>query len=80
MQSWILLLVVVAACGDDGVDEPDTSARTAHCERARDHLVDLRLAGSEALGKIELEKHRVALTSALSTQFMENCMSCAPRS
>lgn len=73
MRKWFLITAFVAACGGGSDDEPDTSGRTEQCERARDHLVDLRLAGSEALGKIELEKHRVALTNALGTQFMDTC-------
>jgi hypothetical protein len=72
MQRWILFAAFVAACSGGG-DEPDTEARTAQCERAREHVIDLRLAGAEALGTIELEKHRAALTTALGSQFMDNC-------
>lgn len=73
MRKWILITAFVAACSGGGSDESDTTARTEQCERARDHLVDLRLAGTEALGKIEIEKHRAILTSALGTQFLDNC-------
>lgn len=72
MRKWILVAAIVAACGG-GDDEPDTAGRTDDCRRARDHLVDLRLAGSEALGKIEIEKHREILTQALGAQFIETC-------
>jgi len=35
--------------------------------------VDLRLAGTEALGTNEQEKHRTVLVAALGTQFMDGC-------
>ena len=72
MRNWILIAAFVTAC-DGGDDSPDTSARTEQCERARDHLVDVRLSGLQSLGTIEIEKHRVILTDALSTQFIDTC-------
>ena len=73
MRVWLLLTALLAGCGDDASDKDAETARAEDCRRVRDHLVDLRLAGSAALGKIELEKHRAALVTALGTQFMDSC-------
>lgn len=73
MQRWFMFAVLVMGCGDDVVEQDAVGTRVAECTRVSAHLVDLRLMGSEALGTIELEKHRAALASALGTQFVDNC-------
>lgn len=74
MRNWIAITaLLVAACNGD--DESDKAGRTEQCERLRDHLIDVRLAGSESLGTIELEKHRAILTTAMGAQFLETCSS-----
>lgn len=73
MRVWLSLTALITACGDGASDKDAEAVRAEDCQRVRDHLVDLRLAGSEVLGKIEIEKHRAILVSALGTQFLDNC-------
>lgn len=74
MCGWFLLATLVAGCGDVAVVETAESAREEDCQRARDHVVELRLAGTDAFGEIEREKHRDVLIAALGTQFVDSCV------
>ena len=65
--------VVFAACtSSESVDRE-------HCERVRDHLVDLRLVQSQgatdSAGRpVDLEPHRAALKQALGEPFINTCL------
>lgn len=50
-------------------------AKAKRCELARDHLVELRLAGTQA----DAEAHRAAITDALGTRFTEECVATLSR-
>lgn len=73
LSGWLLLATLVAGCGDVVTVETAESARVEDCQRARDHVVELRLAGTDALGATAREQHRAALVAALGTQFVERC-------
>ncbi|HUQ01612.1 MAG TPA: hypothetical protein VM261_03915 [Kofleriaceae bacterium] len=74
LRAASLLLALAAGCGDVATVETAESARVEDCQRARDHVVELRLAGTDALAEIEREKHRAVLVAALGTQFVDSCV------
>ena len=49
--------------------ESSGAAQRSHCERLRDHLVELRLAGVEA----DVESHRATFKQALGDTFIDRC-------
>jgi hypothetical protein len=71
---WMTLLAVLGACGGGGDDGGEASDRSQQCARVRDHLVDLRLAESHGLRKEDLDQHRLALSRAFDSSFLDSCM------
>ncbi|MGE0402089.1 MAG: hypothetical protein AB7T06_35640 [Kofleriaceae bacterium] len=67
MRKILLVLLIVAACGDD--QDLAIQERT-RCEQLRDHLVDLRLADSASTEK---DAHREAMRNALGSNFLDDC-------
>jgi hypothetical protein len=71
MRPIALVLCVLIGCGngDDGGLESADESPTA-CERMRDHVIDLRLAGATG---VDRAAHREALRSALGADFLDRC-------
>lgn len=65
-----VLLWVACASSEEG-----ERAKAKRCELARDHLVDLRLAGTQA----DVQAHRAAITNALGSGFTEQCIATLSR-
>ena len=72
---WMTLFAVFAGCGGD--DGGDVSDRSQQCARVRDHLVELRLAESHGLRKADLDQHRLVLSRAFDSSFLETCTSAS---
>lgn len=60
------LVVTMAACAGSG------ESKSAPCERARDHLVELQLANTSG---IDRAAHRDAMKRALGDHFVSQCTS-----
>lgn len=69
MREALFLLVFVLGCGTEEADSPE-SVPTTRCERLREHLVDLRLAGVESIDK---EAHRKIHIDAMGNEFLTAC-------
>ena len=68
MRKILLVLILVAACGED--QDVAETAELTRCERLRDHLIDLRLAEATNVDK---DAHREAMRNALGTSFLGEC-------
>jgi len=68
-KAWIVLAFAIG-CGSEDTDEIADPARATPCERLREHLVDLRLAGVES---IDREAHREAHIVAMGNDFLAAC-------
>lgn len=73
-ERWSIVVRVLAgallavACSSSSGIEVDRK----HCERLRDHLVDLRL---DSVPKdVDVKAHRAAMKQALGEKFIEGCM------
>lgn len=60
----ILVLVVLGACSSERVVERHD------CERLKEHLIDVRLAGVTD----DVEAHRATLRSAFADDFVDRCL------
>ncbi len=70
MREAVLVLAFVLGCGtEDGDDSPESVPAT-RCQRLREHLVDLRLAGVESIDK---EAHRKIHIDAMGNDFLTAC-------
>jgi hypothetical protein len=61
-------LTLAAGCSED---PPSPQQR---CDELRDHLVNLRLS-DVSTPDVDLAAHRSAMTAALGTRFVDNCVS-----
>lgn len=66
MRKILLVLIVVAACGN----EQDNEVELTPCEQLREHLIDIRLADAVNVDK---ESHREAMRQALGRDFLSRC-------
>lgn len=68
MHRWVLMAgLLVSGCGGDDSNEDIAP----HCERMREHLIELRLADTTA---IDRDAHRAAMQSALGKDFVARCV------
>ncbi len=70
MKETLLVLLFVVGCGTEEADDAPGPAPVTRCERLREHLVDLRLAGVESIDK---EAHRTAHVAAMGSDFLAAC-------
>jgi hypothetical protein len=62
---WLIpILAVLGACSSERVVE------RSDCERLREHLIDVRLAGITT----DVEAHRSTLRSSLREDFVDRCL------
>jgi hypothetical protein len=66
-----LLAAILSACTSSVGEEP---ADSRHCERLRDHLVDLQVADIHIATGIDREAHRRAMAQALGSSFVSSCI------
>jgi hypothetical protein len=64
------LLLAIGMCGTAaaGCTHDETVDRQS-CEKLRDHLIDVRVAGTDP----DAAQHRAAMKTALGDDFVENC-------
>jgi hypothetical protein len=67
MRKILLVLIVVAACGDD---QDDAQVELTRCERLREHLIDVRLATAT---NVDHAAHREVMQAALGSDFLASC-------
>ncbi|MGE0400904.1 MAG: hypothetical protein AB7T06_29605 [Kofleriaceae bacterium] len=67
MRKILLVLIIVAACGDNQDVSPRELTR---CEQLREHLIDLRLATAT---NVDQDAHREVMRGALGTSFLDEC-------
>lgn len=68
----VVATLVFVACASS---EEGERTKAKRCELARDHLVELRLAGTQA----DKQAHHAAITEALGTRFTEQCVATLSR-
>jgi hypothetical protein len=68
-------LVVVITLGSCASSDKSERATAAQCERVRDHVIDLRLAGTQ----VDVQAHRDAIKDALGSRFTEECVATVDR-
>lgn len=74
MRKILLVLILVAACGE----EQDTfTENQTRCEQLREHMIDLRLADAV---KVDKAAHREAMREALGSAFLSSCVQLGERS
>lgn len=66
MRKILLVLVAIAACGDDQAEAPQLS----RCEQFREHVIDLRLATAT---NVDADAHREVMRNALGPSFLDEC-------
>jgi hypothetical protein len=71
----IARLVVVIALGGCASSDKSERATTAQCERVRDHLVELRVAGTQ----VDVRAHREAIKEVLGSRFTDECVATVDR-
>jgi hypothetical protein len=65
---WTFAFAAMLGCASsEDADGEETRAR--QCSRLRDHLIELRLAGTDA----NVEAHRTAMREALGDAFIDQC-------
>lgn len=74
MRSIAGLVVMLAFAGCTSSDKSER-ATAAQCERVRDHLVELRVVGTQA----DASAHRDAIKDALGTRFTDECVATVDR-
>jgi len=70
MREAVFVLVLIMGCGTEDADESPDPIPATRCERLREHLVDLRLAGVESIDK---EAHRKIHRDAMGSDFLAAC-------
>jgi hypothetical protein len=71
----IARLVVVIALGGCASSDKSEHATAAQCERVKDHLVELRLSGTQA----DMRAHGDAIKEALGSRFTDQCIATVDR-
>jgi hypothetical protein len=67
MRSVLSAVLLLCACSStDTVDR-------GKCESLRNHLIDLRLQGTNVVSPAELAQHRAAMRQALGESFLSSC-------
>jgi len=65
----LLLMIAIATTTSCASSEDPNEARARQCAQLRDHLVDVRLAGTQ----VDVEAHRAAIKGALGDGFVDRC-------
>ena len=68
----IVVAIMLGACASSDKSEHATQAQ---CERVRDHLVELRVAGTQA----DARAHANAIKEALGSRFTDQCVATVDR-
>lgn len=66
------LALYLSGCSDTHSIEVDRE----HCEKLRDHMIDLRVASATA--GVDVKAHRAAMEEALGDQFVDSCELLSP--
>lgn len=70
MREAMLVVVLVFGCGTEDANDAADPIPATRCERLREHLVDLRLAGVESIDK---DAHRKIHIAAMGNDFLTAC-------
>jgi hypothetical protein len=70
--AWLVGVIALGGCASSDKSERATAAQ---CERVRDHLVNLRLAGTQA----DAQAHAEAIREALGSRFTDQCIATIDR-